>query len=75
MTIATLSGVMLTGNNEDILSDNTLPDDIKHILFSTKSVPGTVMSVVPCFINLFIDFTQPPLFDFSRLKPRPRRGS
>jgi len=67
VTISTLSGVMLTGNNEDVLAEKTLPDDIKFILFSTKSVPGTVMSIVPCFINVFLDFTQPPLFDFSRL--------
>jgi hypothetical protein len=67
VTITTTTGILITENNENVLDENSLPENIKTILISTKSVPATVLPVVSCYINVFLDFTQSPLFEFSRL--------
>jgi len=66
-TIATSSGVMLTGNEEAFLDPVSLPENIRSVLFSTRS-PLLPLGLTPaCSIVLFLDFTLPPPFDFTRL--------
>ena len=44
-----------------------MPTSIKSIFLSTKSVPATVYPAIPCFINTFLDFSQPPALNFTTL--------
>jgi hypothetical protein len=68
VTIDTATGVMLTGNEEKFLDKENLPDNIKSIFFSTATSIRTINNFIPqCTIVVFLDFTQPPIFDFSRL--------
>lgn len=67
VTIATTTGIMITGNSENVLDENELPENIKNILISTRSVPATVLPVVACYIDVFLDFTQPPMLEFARM--------
>ncbi len=72
MTIHTTSDAMLHGNNEPFLEEANLPDRIRSIFFSTASVPQGVLGIIPpCRIIVFLDFTTPPLLDFSRLPTLP----
>ena len=72
MTIQTTNDVMYHGNNEPFLEEANLPDRIRSILFSTSTVPQAVLSFIPqCKITVFLDFTTPPLLDFSRLPSLP----
>ena len=71
MTIHRTNGEYLHGNNEQFLDDVNLPNNIRAILFSTTSVPRTLGIEPISKIDLFLDFTSPPLFDFSRLPSFP----
>lgn len=72
MTIQTTTGVMSHGNNESFVEEANLPDHIRSILFSTSSVPQAVLGFIPpCRITVFLDFTTPPLLDFSTLPTLP----
>lgn len=72
MTIHTTTDIMFHGNNESFLEEASLPDHIRSILFSTSSVPEAVLGFIPpCRIIVFLDFTTPPLLDFSRLPTLP----
>ena len=71
MTIQRLNGEMLHGNNEAFLDEANLPDQIGSIYFSTSSVPTTLGIVPASKIVVFIDFTRPPFFEFSRVPSLP----
>ena len=72
MTIQTTTDAMLHGNNEAFLEEANLPDRIRSILFSTSSVPKAVLGFEPARkILVFLDFSTPPLLDFSRLPTLP----
>lgn len=67
VTNKTNAGVVLTANNEHIFDEQEMPTSIKSIFLSTKSVPATVYPAIPCFINTFLDFSQPPALNFTTL--------
>jgi hypothetical protein len=71
MTIHRLNGEYLHGNNEAFLDESNLPDQIRSIFFTTSTVPATLGIVPASKIVVFLDFTRPPLFDFSRLPSLP----
>jgi hypothetical protein len=72
MSIHTTNGAWLHGNNESFLDETNLPDQIWSVLFNTGTVPQAVLGILPaCRITVFLDFTAPPLFDFSRLPTLP----
>lgn len=78
MTIHTTNDVMFHGNNESFVEEANLPDQIRSIFFSTSSVPQAVLGFIPARrIIVFLDFTTPPLLDFSRLPtlPTPNESS
>ena len=75
VTITTATGVMLHGNEDKFLEKDNLPDNIKHIFFSTATAPKTINNFIPqCTIIVFLDFTQPPIFDFTRLPALPTQN-
>jgi hypothetical protein len=72
VTIAAKNGELLTGNNEQIFDAVTYWPDTKSVFFSTQSVPKAVINRLPDDrITLFLDFTQPPALDFSKLPTLP----
>jgi hypothetical protein len=72
VTIAAKNGELLTGNNEQIFDAITYWPDVKSVFFSTQSVPKAVINILPADrITLFLDFTQPPALDFSKLPTLP----
>jgi hypothetical protein len=75
VTIQTAQGNMFTGNNEDILDEHNLPEQIVNIFLSTRSVPATVLPIVMRFVNVNLDFTQPPVLDFSRFPTLPTENA
>ena len=66
---------MFTGNSEDILDEHNLPEQIRNIFLSTKSVPASILPIVVRFINVNLDFTQPPVLDFSRFPTLPTENA
>jgi hypothetical protein len=71
MTINRVNGEMLYGNNEAFLDEANLPDQIRSIFFSTSSVPRSLGIAPSSSIVVFLDFTRPALFDFSRFPTLP----
>ncbi len=72
MVIRTTNDAWLHGNNESFLEETNLPDDIWSILFNTDTVPKAILGFTPlCRIVVFLDFTTPPLLDFTRLPTLP----
>jgi hypothetical protein len=71
MTINRTNGESMYGNNEQFLDETNLPDQIRSIFFSTSAVPQTIGIAPVSRIILFLDFTEPPLFDFNRLPNLP----
>jgi hypothetical protein len=72
MTIHASNDEMLHGNDESFLNESNLPDHMWSIYFDTGSVPRAVLGVNPtCRIVMFLDFTTPPLVDFSRIPSLP----
>jgi hypothetical protein len=71
MTINRTNGESMLGNNEQFLDETNLPDQIRSIFFSTSTVPQTIGIAPVNRIVLFLDFTAPPIFDFSRLPTLP----
>jgi hypothetical protein len=68
VTIAAKNGELLTGNREEIFDDLNFPSSPKSVFYSTQSVPNAVLNHVPQDrITLFLDFSQPSMFDFGRL--------
>jgi hypothetical protein len=75
VTIEAKNGERLTGNNEQIFDAVTYWADVKSVFFSTQSVPQAVIGVVPQDrVALFLDFTQPPALDFSKLPTLPTQN-
>jgi hypothetical protein len=67
-----LNDEMVHGNNESFFDSSAFPDHLKSILISTKTVPQATLNFIPlCNVTLFLDFSRPPLFDFSRLPTFP----
>ncbi len=63
---------VITANNEDIFEKEYMPTVIKSILYTTRSVPNAVLNHFPGdWIDVFLDFSSPPLFDFERLPTFP----
>ena len=71
MTINRTNGESMYGNNEQFLDETNLPDQIRSIFFSTSAVPQSIGIAPVSRIVLFLDFTAPPIFDFSRLPTLP----
>ena len=72
VTIAGTNGELLTGNNEKIFDDINLPPSLKSVFYSTQSVPKAVLKHLPeDRITVLLDFSQPPILDFSRLPTFP----
>jgi len=72
MTIQATNDALLHGNNEAFLEEANLPDRIRSIFYSTSSVPQAVLGFEPaCRIIVFLDFSTPPLLDFSRMPTLP----
>lgn len=68
VTVSMKNSELLTGNNRQIFDTVAFWGDVKSIFFSTQSVPQAVLNAIPQDrISLFLDFTQPPALDFSRL--------
>ena len=72
VTISAENGEMLTGNKEEIFDDVNFPARLRSVFYSTQSVPSAVLNHVPQDrAMLFLDFSRPPMFDFSRLPTLP----
>jgi len=72
VTITAENGELLTGNREEIFDDINIPTRIRSVFYSTHSVPNAVLKFLPQDrITLFLDFSQPPILDFSRLPTLP----
>jgi hypothetical protein len=72
VTISADNGERLTGNREEIFDDVNFPTQLRSVLYSTQSVPSAVLNHVPQDrATLFLDFSRPPMFDFSRLPTLP----
>jgi hypothetical protein len=72
MVIDGQNGEKLHGNNESFLDEANLPDQIRSVYFDTGSAPRAVTGIAPLSkIVVFLDFTRPPFFDFSRLPTLP----
>jgi len=71
MTIQRFNGEYLHGNDESFLDEANLPDEIRSIFFSTSSVPSSIGIPPISRIVVLLDFTRPPLLDFSRLPNLP----
>jgi hypothetical protein len=68
VTITAENGQVLTGNNERVLDETNLPSQIKSVFYSTHTVPHAVLShLSQDRLTLFLDFSQPPMWDFNRL--------
>jgi hypothetical protein len=68
VTITMKNGELLTGNNREIFDAVAFWEQVRSVFFSTQSVPQAVLQAVPQDrITLFLDFSQPPALDFSRL--------
>ena len=72
VTITMKNGELLNGNTRDIFDAVTFWENVKAVFFSTQSVPKAVLNLIPQDrITLFLDFSQPPALDFSRLPTLP----
>jgi hypothetical protein len=72
VTITMANGEVLTGNNKQVFGTLSFWDEVKSVFFSTQSVPQAVLNAPPQDrITLFLDFSQPPALDFSRLPTLP----
>jgi hypothetical protein len=72
VTITAENGETLTGNREEIFDDVNFPTRLRTIFYSTQSVPHAVLNHMPQDrVVLFLDFSQPPILDFSRLPTLP----
>jgi hypothetical protein len=68
VSITGVGGEVIHGNNESFLESINIPDQIKGVFISTKSVPQAVLGVQPlCAIIVNLDFTRFPLLDFTRM--------
>ena len=72
VTITAENGEVLTGNREEIFDDTNFPTKLRSVLYSTQSVPNAILKHLPQDrVTLFLDFSRPPTFDFSRLPTLP----
>jgi len=72
VTVTGLDDEMVHGNAEDFFDSSTFPEHLRSILISTQSVPQAILNFnPPCNVVVFLDFSRPPLFDFSRLPTLP----
>lgn len=72
VTFAGINGELVHGNNEEFLASQTIPERLRSILISTRSVPHACIGFDPlCNITVFLDFSRPPLFDFSQIPTFP----
>jgi hypothetical protein len=62
----------VTGNSDNFFDSSSFPEHLKSIFFSTQTVPQAVLNFTPlCNVVTFLDFSRPPLLDFSRLPTLP----
>ena len=72
VTVTGLDDEMFHGNSESFFDSSSFPDRLRSILISTQTVPRAVLSFIPpCNIIVFLDFSRPPLIDFSRMPTLP----
>jgi hypothetical protein len=71
-SVTGINGESVHGNSEAFFDSPNIPEHIQSILISTKSVPQAVLNIIPlCSVVVFLDFSCPPIFDFSRLPTLP----
>ena len=63
---------VITANSADIFDSEYMPTQIRSILYTTRTVPNAVLNhLSEEWIDVFLDFSCPPLFDFERLPTLP----
>jgi hypothetical protein len=74
VSVTGLNGEMLHGNSAAFLESANIPDRLRSVFISTKTIPKAVLNLnfdPMCNIVVFLDFSQPPIFDFDRLPTLP----
>jgi hypothetical protein len=72
VTVTGLNDEMIHGNDETFFDSFNFPEHLRSVYISTQSAPQAILNVMPsCNIIVFLDFSRPPLFDFSRLPTLP----
>ena len=68
VTVTSTKNEEITADNEGIFDDKVMPSSVKFILISTENSLRSVFNLVPeSRINLYLDFSYPSMFDFSKL--------
>jgi hypothetical protein len=72
VSVTGINGESVHGNTEVFFDSPNIPEYIRSILISTKSVPQAVLNIPPlCSVVVFLDFSCPPIFNFGRLPTLP----
>lgn len=68
VTVTAKNGETITANNERIFDQGSFPTELRSVFYSTISIPQAVLNHRPVDrITVFLDFSQPPAIDLSRL--------
>lgn len=72
VSVTGLDGEIVTGNNEAFFESPNVPEQLRSVFISTKSVPQAMINLTPiCNVVVFLDFSRPPILDFNTLPTLP----
>lgn len=68
VTLTGIDGEQISGNTAHFLTGTNVPDRISNVYYSTSSAPTALLNFTPPNrVSVFLDFSRPPLLDFTKL--------